>query len=698
MTPKDELAWLRRRGDPEVIEFLHAENRRTEEATRATAELERRLYREFRGRIQETDRSVPAPWGRYLYYYRTEEGKPYRIWARRDGEDGPEQVTLDENVLASGHEYCRVAAHAISPDHAYVAYTFDTSGDEDYSLVVTDLATGERLPGRIERTAEEIAWAADGRTLFYVTRDAMKRASRVYRHRLGFDPSEDALVLEEEDPAFHVSIRRARSGRFVFIETSSAVTRDTWILDAARPERPAMPLAERRRGIERDASDGGDALYIRTNEDAKNFRVLRVPLDDELGPAPRDRWKEVRPHRPDVMLERVEAFEAFFALIEREDGVRHLTIRRRDGSDDLRVDLEDDIRTVEVGENRAFGATRFRYVVSSPIRPPTTMELDVETGEIELLKVEPVPGLDPSRYVTERVWATAPDGTRVPISIVRRADVPPGDGHPCLLNGYGSYGICYEPAFSGPALSLVDRGVVFAIGHVRGGGELGESWHDAGKMLQKRNSFTDFIACAERLIELGYTSPDRLAIQGRSAGGLLMGAVVNLRPDLFRCVVAGVPFVDVLATMLDPSIPLTVIEYEEWGDPREPEYYDYIRSYSPFDNVREADYPDMLVTAGLNDPRVQYWEPARWAARLRERRTDDGLLLLQTDMGAGHMGPSDRFEWLRDRAFDYAFVLATLGVEEPRDPSGDDSDAGWPGDAGRTGAAGAAAIDGTPAG
>ncbi len=656
----DELAWLRRRGDSRVIEFLHAENRRTAEATGSTVELERELYAEFRSRIQETDRSVPAPWGGYLYYYRTEEGKPYRIWARFARPDGPEEVILDENELAAGHDYCRVAGHAVSPDHAYLAFTFDTSGDEEYSLVVRDLSSGEPLPERIERTAEELAWAVDGRTLFYVTRDAMKRASRVYRHRLGFDPSDDALVFEEDDPAFHVSLRRARSGRFIFVETSSAITRDTWLIDAERPDRPAMPLAPRARGMEIDACDGGDALYVRTNRDAKNFRVLRVPLDAGHRPAPLEEWVEVRPHRPEVMLERVDAFASFFALIEREDGIRHLTIHRRDGTDDVRVDLGGEIRTVEPGENLEFDAHVYRYEVSSPIRPPTTMEVDVATGRTTMLKVQHVPGFDASLYVTERVWADVGEGVRVPISIVRLRDVSPGEGHPLLLNGYGSYGICYEPMFSGPTLSLVDRGIVYAIAHVRGGGELGETWHDAGKMLRKRNTFTDFIACAERLIQLGYTRPERLGIQGRSAGGLLMGAVANMRPDLFRSVVAGVPFVDVLATMLDPSIPLTVIEYEEWGDPREPEYYDYIRSYSPFDNVRETAYPHMLVTAGLNDPRVQYWEPARWVARLRDRRQDDRLLLLKTDMGAGHMGPSDRFEWLREKAFEFAFVLRTL--------------------------------------
>ncbi len=660
----DDLSWLRRRDDPRVIEFLERENERAEREMAPLGDLVDALYREFRVRIEEDDTSVPVRIDDYDYYYRTERGKPYRIWARRPAAGGDEEIVLDENALAVSYDFCRVGGHAVSPDHRYVAYVFDTTGDEKHTLVVKEIATGDHLPERIERTAEDLAWAEDGRTLFYVTRDALNRAYRVYRHRIGFDPSEDALVFEEKDAAFHVSLRKSRSRRFIWIGASSAITKDVLYIDAAAPEQPARRLAERLRGTEYEAHDAGDALLIRTNEGARNFRLLRAPLDADRVPAPRGAWTEVRPHDEEVMFEGLEPFRDFLVHVERERGIRHLRVEpRHGGRGSFRVPIEGEVRAVQVGENPDFAATRFRYVVSTPVQPPMTFEIDPDPGEPVLLKQEPVPGFDATGYEVKRLWAEADDGARIPISIVHARGLELHGDHPCLLNGYGAYGICYEPAFNGQVISLLDRGFVHAIAHVRGGGEMGEAWHEQGKMLQKRNSFTDFVRCAERLIEAGYTSTARLGIQGRSAGGLLMGGVVNLRPDLFRSVVAGVPFVDVLATMLDPSIPLTVIEYEEWGDPRIPEYYDYIRSYSPFDNVREAAYPHMLVTAGLHDTRVQFWEPARWVARLRERRTDDRLLLLRTDMGAGHVGPSNRFRWLEEKAVEYAFLLATLAPE-----------------------------------
>lgn len=659
----DDLSWLRRRDDRRVLEFLRKENARTDREMGPLAGLRERLYEEMRGRIQEADRSVPARRGDYRYYYRTEEGEPYRVWARcRSTPEGHEEVYLDENELARPHDFHRVGGHSVSPDHRHVALVYDTTGDESYTLAIRRIEDGTPLPERIEGVAEPLAWAEDSRTLFYVARDARKRAYRVYRHRIGFDPSEDALVFEEEDEAFHVELRKSRSRRFLFIESSSAVTLSTYLLDAERPERPPVPLCQRVRGVEFHAYDDGDGLLVRTNLDALEFRLLRAPLEDgrPIG-APQD-WEEVVPHRDEVMLEGVEAFSDFRVLVEREGGVRHLRIWYDDPPGE-RVRIEDELRAIEVAENPEFETDRFRFRVSSFVRPPTVCDVEPRTGEVTVLKVEPAPGFDPERYRAERAWAEAEDGARIPISLLARRDVTPGEPRPCLLNGYGSYGVSLEPAFASHVLGLVDRGFVYAIAHVRGGGEMGERWHEQGKMLEKRTSFTDFIRCAETLIERGYTSPEQLGVQGRSAGGLLMGAVTNMRPELFRAVVAGVPFVDVLATMLDPSVPLTVIEYEEWGDPGDPRYYDYIRSYSPFDNVSETEYPHMLITTGLHDPRVQYWEPARWVARLRERRTDDRLLLLKTDLGAGHLGPSDRFAWLRDRAFEQAFLIHTLAPE-----------------------------------
>ncbi len=661
---RDDLSWLRGRDDPRVLGFLTAENERTEREMGRFVALEAEIYAEIRSRIEERDRSVPAPRGEYFYYYRTEVGKPYRIWARAHGNpDGEEEIYLDENEIAAPHAFCRVGGHAVSPDHRYVAYVFDTTGDEDHSLRIREIATGASLPERIERAAEHLAWAADSRTLFYIARDPRKRAHRVYRHRVGFDPSEDALVYEEPHEAFHLSMRASRSRRFIFIEAASAITRESFLLDAVHPERMPVSVAGRKPGIEYQASDSGDDLLVRTNEDALNFRVLCAPLEDGRPKGDPASWPQAVPHRPHVLLEALEPFRDFWVLVEREEGQRHLRICPGRTPDGYRIDVEESVRTFLTGDNLEFETDRFRYVLSSPVTPPTVYEVVAATGERTLLKRESVPGLDPARYRAERLWATADDGARIPISLICPADLEQTGDNPCLLYGYGAYGVCLEPMFAVQVLSLVDRGFVHAIAHVRGGGELGEAWHQQGKMLSKRTTFTDFISCAERLIETGYTSPRRLGIQGRSAGGLLMGAVTNMRPELFGAVVAGVPFVDVLATMLDPSIPLTVIEYDEWGDPRRPEYYDYIRSYSPFDNVRETAYPNMLVTAGLNDPRVQFWEPARWVARLRERRTDDKLLLLRTDMGAGHTGPSDRFEWLREKAFEYAFLVGVLAPE-----------------------------------
>ncbi len=662
----DPLAWLRRIDDPRVIAFLEEENGRTERVMRPLAGLRERLYEELRGRIQETDRSAPVRIDDFFYYHRTEEGKAYRIWARTPGPDGDEEVLLDENELASGLDYFRVGPLAVDPGHAHLAYAYDTTGDEEHTLVVKDLASGDLLSERIRAVADSIAWGERDGILYYTTRDASKRACRVWLHRLGDDPADDLLVYEEGDEAFHVYLRKSRSRRFVLIEVSSAITAETWILDAHDPGDPPWRFLRRRQGVEYDVEDAGDAFLVRTNEGARQFRLLRVPVSDDgpgVLPGP---WEEVRPHRDDVMLEGVEAFRDFLVFAEREDGLPRLrVVLREPGATELDIPVPDPVYSIEVAENPEYASDRLRYVYSSPVTPRTTFDLEPRTGESRIIKRDEVPGFDPDAYEATRLWAVADDGCEIPISLLRSRRSADDGAAPCLLTGYGAYGISFDARFDPHVLSLCDRGFAYAIAHVRGGGEFGDRWHDQGKMLRKTTSFTDFIRCAERLIEAGLTRPERLGIQGRSAGGLLVGAVVNLRPDLFRAAIAGVPFVDVLATMLDPTIPLTVIEYEEWGDPRDPRYHDYIRSYSPLDNVREAEYPHMLVTAGLNDPRVQYWEPARWVARLRERRKDDGLLLLKTDLGAGHTGPSDRYEWLRERAFEYGFLISTLG-DEPR--------------------------------
>lgn len=667
-TPADGLAWLKNRDDPRVLEFLERENRRTDSAMAGTEPLQDELYAEFKSRMREADRSAPVRIDDFHYYHRTEEGKAYRVWARvPDREDAEEEVLLDENSLAKGHDFFGVSTALVSPDHRYLAYGYDVDGDEAYTLVIKDLSTGSLLPERLEDAATAMAWAEDGRTLFYTTRDSARRAYRVYRHTLRHDPSDDVLVYEEGDAAFHVSVRKTRSRRFILIEVASAITSETLVVDAHRPEEAPRPFRPRSRGVEYELEDAGDALLIRTNESAKNFRLLRtLPRgapsggDGEWGEP--DEWEEVIPHRPEVMLDGVEPFAGFLVLLEREGALPRCRVWPV-GGEPYPVPTTEPVYTLEAGDNPEFNADRFRYVYSSPLTPKTVLDIEMTTGDTAVVKRDEAPGFDPDAYESARIVALADDGTEIPISLVYAQGMERDGSSPCLLTGYGAYGISYEQGFSTSVPSLLDRGFIYGIAHVRGGGEGGEAWHDQGKMLTKKTTFTDFIRCAETLVEGGYTSRGRLGIQGRSAGGLLMGAVTNLRPELFTSVIAGVPFVDVLSTMLDPEIPLTVIEYEEWGDPSDPEYYDYIRSYSPFDNVRETSYPHILATAGLNDPRVQYWEPARWVARLRSRRTDDRLTLLKTDLQAGHVGPSDRYAFLRERAFEYAFLIRTLAPE-----------------------------------
>jgi oligopeptidase B len=566
----DEFAWLKDRTDPRVLRFLEEENLRTEIAMRATSGIQEDLYREFRARMCETDRSAAMRIDDFFYYYRTEAGRPYRVWARAAGRpDAEEEILLDENELAEGSDFFRLSAVAVSPDHRYLAFGYDLSGDEVHTIVVKDLSTGSHLPDRLEDASGAFAWAEDGRSLLYATRDDMNRAYRVYRHRLGDDPGHARLVYEESEPAFHLTLRKTRSRRFILIEIASAVTSETWVIDAHQPENPPRRFQPRVRGVEYELADSGDSFLVRTNESAKNFRLMRVPVHDDGSWSAREEWTEVLPHRPDVMLEGVEAFRDFLVLVEREGGLPRVRVWLP-GREPRAIPMPEPIYTLTVAENPDFAADRFRYEYSSPLTPETVFEIDGPGGDPTTVKRQDAPNFDPSRYRSERIHAIADDGTEIPISLVYRAGLVRDGSNCCLLMGYGSYGISYEPGFSSRVPSLLDRGFVYAVAHVRGGGELGETWHDQGKMLSKKTTFTDFIRCAETLIEAGYTCSERLGIQGRSAGGLLMGAVTNMRPDLFATVIAGVPFVDVLSTMQDATIPLTVIEYEEWGDPVHP--------------------------------------------------------------------------------------------------------------------------------
>ncbi|HEX6106526.1 MAG TPA: S9 family peptidase [Gemmatimonadales bacterium] len=659
----DEYAWLRNRDDPAVLAHLEAENRHTEFVMRPTEALQERLYQEMRGRIKETDLSVPEREDGWLYYTRTEAGGQYPIFCRRRDEPGaPEQVLLDQNPLAAGHVYYRLGGFEVSPDHRLLAYSVDTTGNESFTLVVKDLETGELYPEAIGHTSPSLAWAGDSRTLYYIVLDGARRPCRLFRHTVGTDPERDALVHFEPDESFFLDVSATRSRRWLLLELGSHSTSEVRFADADDPAGEFRVIEPRRPGIEYSAAHHGDRFYIVTNDGAPNFRLVSAPV---ASPG-REHWADVLPYRPAVRLDSVDAFRGHLAVWEREAGLRQVRILDLADGGEHTIAFPEPVYTLRQHANPEFDTTVLRFSYTSLVTPNSVIDYDMAARTWRVMKqTEVLGGYDPSCYRSERLFATAPDGIRVPISLVYRLPLEGGGPRPLLLNGYGAYGISYDPAFSNSALSLLDRGYVVAIAHVRGGEEMGRGWYEDGKLLRKWNSFTDFIAAAEHLVAEGYTAPDRLAIAGGSAGGLLMGAVTNLRPDLFRAVVAEVPFVDVVNTMLDASLPLTVIEYDEWGNPNQREYYEYIRSYSPYDNVEPKDYPHILVTAGLNDPRVAYWEPAKWTARLRARKTDGNRLLLRTNMGAGHGGASGRYDHLREVAFKYAFLLDVMTGAHP---------------------------------
>ncbi|HYL78769.1 MAG TPA: S9 family peptidase [Bryobacteraceae bacterium] len=648
----DNYFWLRERSDPDVIAYLETENRYTAELMAPAKALQETLYKEILGRIQETDLTVPVKRDDYFYYSRTEEGQAYAIYCRKHQSlDHPEQVLLDANELARDRKYFRLGNFAVSPDHRLLAYSTDLEGDEAYTIFVKDLATGELLPDRIRNTYYTLEWANDNRTFFYTVLDAARRPYQVFRHELG---GGDALAYQEDDARFALGLTKTRSNRFVFIELSSPLTSEVRYLDAERPLGEFQVMLPRQQGVEYDASHHGEHFYIRTNLEAKNFRLMRTPAANPS----RENWEEAIPARAAVTIESVDSFEDFLAVYERERGLEKIAIHDRTGALSHYIDFPEPVYTVGATGNAEYKTSTLRFHYTSLVTPVSVFDYNMETRERELKKQYAVlGGYDASQYQSERTFAAAPDGVQVPISLVYKKGFERDGASPLLLYGYGAYGHSIDPTFSSDRLSLLDRGFAFAIAHIRGGAEMGEEWHDQGKLLAKKNTFTDFIACAERLIAGHYTASDRLAIMGGSAGGLLLGTVLNMRPELFHAAVAKVPFVDVLNTILDPTLPLTIAEYEEWGNPADKQYYDYIRSYSPYDNVWPQAYPAMLVTAGLNDPRVSYWEPAKWVAKLRAQKTDDRLLLLKTNMGSGHFGPSGRYEGIKETAFDYAFLI-----------------------------------------
>jgi oligopeptidase B len=625
-----------------------------------TKGLQKALFDEMLSRIKEDDSNVPVRRDNWFYYTRTEEGKPYTIHARKRGsEESPEEIILDENELGEGVDYHRLANFSVSPDHSTLAFAIDNNGSEKYTLFFKDLSTGDIHDDTIEGTYYSVAWANDNRTIFYVRPDHAMRPYQLWRHTLGTDSNDDALVYQEDDERFFLGVSRSRSNQYILASLGSSVTNEVRFVDANAPTSEWQLVQERIQDMEYSVEHHGEYFYILNNGDgATNFKIDRAPVAAPF----KSSWEAVVPHDDKIYYTRIEAFKDFMSISAWKDANPSIMLRDMSSGKITQIEFPEEAYSAGVSSNPEFDTDTLRFSYTSMLTPASTYDYSVATGQRTLRKQIEVPGFDASRYEVKREWATARDGTRVPVSIIMPTGTTLDGTNPMLLYSYGSYGSSSRAGFNSSVFSLLDRGFVYAMAHIRGGSEMGRTWYLDGKYFNKKNTFTDFIDCAKHVVDRGYTSPDRLAIYGGSAGGLLMGAVVNMEPDLFGACIAAVPFVDVINTMLDETIPLTVIEWEEWGDPNKPDYYEYMKSYAPYENVEAKGYPAMLVTAGLNDPRVGYWEPAKWVAKLRDMRTDDNALLLKTHMGAGHGGRSGRYGRLEDRALMYAFIIDQLGA------------------------------------
>lgn len=661
----DNYYWLRDRQDPEVLKYLRAESDYLEEVMGHTKPLQDMLYAEMKGRIKETDSTVPEKRGDYYYYTRHEEGKQYPIYCRRkESLENSEEILLDQNLLAEGNSFCSVGAFAVSPDGNKLAYSLDVEGAEVYTIYIKDLANQVIYPEAIPNTFSSVyfrtgvEWANDSETIYYLTLDEAQRPDKVWRHKIGTDPAQDVLIVHDPDETFSLFIQKSRDNTYIYTHHHSTNATETRFLSADDPKGALRVLSPRIEGVEYMAAHQDGHFLIVTNYQAKNFRLMKASVDrPEL-----ENWQEVIPHREDVLLDWVESFQDYIVLYERKDALRQIRISGPDVQENVRyIQFPEPAYNIDWESNpeHASNVLRFRY--SSLITPPSVIDYHMDTGEWEVIKQEEIPsGYDISQYVSERIYATAADGKLIPISLVHKKSLIPDGNNPTLLYGYGAYGAAIDADFNSRRFSLLDRGFVFAVAHIRGGSDMGRAWYEDGKLFNKKNTFNDFIACAEHLIKEGFTSKEKLAIEGGSAGGLLVSACLTMRPDLFKAVIAKVAFVDVVTTMSDPTIPLTTLEYDEWGNPENIEFYQYMMSYSPYDNIRATEYPHMLITTGLNDPRVAYWEPAKFAAKLRELKTDNNLLLLQTNFSSGHAGASGRYESLKEVAVDYAFLIDRL--------------------------------------
>lgn len=657
----DNYYWMNQREDTAVINYLNAENAYTSKVMAHTQPLQEKLYEEIKGRIKQEDNSVPYLSNGYYYYSRTVPNTEYYLICRKKGNnEAPEEVMLDVNQLAEGYSYYNLGGSSVSPDNKLLAYGEDTLSRRKYVIKFKDLQTGEMLADQIENTTGGVVWANDNKTIFYTLKDEVTlRSNRIMKHVLGTLASEDKEVYREDDETFGVGIFKTKSKQYLMIASYSTLTTEFRFLDANQPEGNFQIFQPRVRGMEYSVDHCGDSFYIRTNWEAENFRLMKTPANKTL----RENWTEVTPEREDVFIENIELFANYMVVEERQEGLTKLRVMPWHGEEHY-ISFDEEVYTASIDMNAEFSSNELRFSYSSLTTPSSVFDYDMITHERKLMKQQEVLGnFDPTNYEAKREYATANDGTRIPMSIVYRKGLKKDGKNPTVIYGYGSYGYTIDPTFSQHRLSLLDRGFVYAIAHIRGGQINGRKWYEDGKLLKKKNTFTDFINCTEHLIKEGYTNQALTVAKGGSAGGLLMGAVVNMRPDLYKVIIADVPFVDVVTTMLDESIPLTTGEFDEWGNPKEKEYYDYMLSYSPYDQVEAKAYPAMLVTTGLHDSQVQYWEPTKWVAKLRAMKTDKNPLIMNINMDFGHGGASGRFEWIRDMALEYAFVFDQLGIK-----------------------------------
>lgn len=660
---EDPYYWLRERENPDTIAYLESENAYRENKMAHLKALEGELFLELKSRIKEDDSSVPYFKNGYWYYVRYHEGEDHPIYCRRkETMDAPEDIMLDVNVEASGKDYYQVGGMSVSPDRQWLAYGYDDQSRRIYKIRFRNLESKEELDYELPNCTGSAAWSSDNQFVFYTQKDDTLRPSKIFRHRIGSNPQTDIQVFEETDPSFLCSVYRSKSGRFLLIGSHSTVSNEYRFIESDKPESEFRIIQARERDLEYSVAHFGDHWYIRTNyQGATNFKLMKTDLEK----GGKENWVDLIPHRESVFLEGLEIFENYLALEERSEGLNRLRVMTWDGKSDHYLDFGSETYTAGIGLNPSFESSKLRYSYASMVQPYSVMEYDMESGEKTILKVQEVVGeFDASLYREERRWYAAADGTKIPVSLVWRPDVQTEGPQNTLLYGYGSYGITVEPGFSSNRLSLLDRGFSFAIAHIRGGQYMGRQWYDDGKMLKKKNTFSDFITVAEGLIAEKRSSPDKLFAMGGSAGGLLMGTVINWKPELFKAVIAAVPFVDVVTTMLDESIPLTTGEFDEWGNPKEEEYYHYIKSYSPYDNVQAQAYPSLLITTGLHDSQVQYWEPAKWCAKLRDHHQGDNPILMYCNMSTGHGGASGRFEALKETAMEYSFILWQAGIDQ----------------------------------